>query len=67
MNLVSANDSYIASVEIAKPTEALIGTALSWLKTHAHLSTSSVGCASSSSGDGMVTASERELTLTGET
>jgi hypothetical protein len=64
MNLISANDSYIASVEIAKPTEALIGTALSWLKTHGHLNTSSMGCASVS-GDGFVTSSERELTLTG--
>lgn len=65
MNLISANDSYIASVEIAKPTEALIGAALSWLRTHSHLSKSCVGCASSA-GDSMVTSSERELTLTGE-
>ena len=35
--LTSANDSFIASIEIAKPTEALLGTALTWIKTHSKL------------------------------
>ena len=36
-NLISAEDSFIASIEIAKPSEALLGTALTWLKTHKNI------------------------------
>ena len=39
-NLISANDSFMAALEISKPTEALLGSALTWLKTHTHLNNS---------------------------
>ena len=31
---IAASDSFLASIEIAKPTEALLGVALMWLSTH---------------------------------
>ena len=33
---IAASDSFIASIEIAKPTEALFGVALMWLSTHSN-------------------------------
>jgi hypothetical protein len=41
-NLTSANDSFMAALEISKPTEALLGSAVTWLKTHSHLNNSAI-------------------------
>lgn len=37
-NLVAAQDAYYAALEVAKPSDALFGAAISWLKLHKYLS-----------------------------
>lgn len=61
-NLISANDSFMAALEISKPTEALLGSALTWLKTHTHLNNSVI---SSVASEGYLTPVEHERSLVG--
>ena len=37
-NLVAAQDAYYAALEVAKPSDALFGAAITWLKLHKYLS-----------------------------
>lgn len=36
-NLISAQDAYYAALEVSKPTDALFGAAVTWLKLHKYL------------------------------
>jgi tetratricopeptide (TPR) repeat protein len=42
-DMLAANDSFIAAIEVAKPGEALIGAALTWLKNHRYLMQANCG------------------------
>lgn len=63
-NLISANDSFMAALEISKPTEALLGSALTWLKTHTHLNNSVISSVTHDHG-GYLTPVEHERSLVG--
>ena len=65
-NLISANDSFMAALEISKPTEALLGSALTWLKTHTHLNNSVISSVTHDHDHGdYLTPVEHERSLVG--